>query len=152
MPKPLNGTRMTAKDGVCCAPTTALPDKAVRIAYFIASHVNPAQVARLVRACRSSSPGSRVLIHHDHNVSNLDPKTLGPPDNIDFLTGQPPVQWDMFSMGAMVLRHMRWLLIIGNLCLGSWGRCATCTNTKPCQFSRQRAHQRDGLTQPRRAN
>src|SRR5688572_16974040 len=79
------------------------PPKTAKVAYFIASHVNPAQVARLVGACRSGSPESRVLIHHDYNVSNLDSKTLGRLGNIDFLTGQPAVQWGMFSMCAMVL-------------------------------------------------
>ena len=32
----------------------------------------------MVRACRSGSPESRVLLHHDYNVSHLDPKLVEP--------------------------------------------------------------------------
>ena len=88
----------------------APPPRTARVAYFIASHVNPDQVVRLVRACRSGSPGSRVLLHHDANVSKLDPKALGPADDIDVLPARPDVGWGAFSMCAMVLGHMRWLM------------------------------------------
>lgn len=80
-----------------------------RVVYFIASHVNPEQVARLVRACRSGSQNSRVLLHHDDNVSVLDRALLAEVDNLDILPSEGDVGWGAFSMCAMVIRCMTWL-------------------------------------------
>lgn len=81
-----------------------------RVVYFIASHVHPDQVVRMVRACRSGSPASRVLVHHDYNVSDLDPKRLDPFGNVDVLRADGAVGWGSFGTCALILRCMRWLL------------------------------------------
>lgn len=81
-----------------------------RIVYFIASHVNPDQVVRLVRACLSGSTHSRVLLHHDHRVSRLNRSRLQGFGQIDFI--DPDVDetlWGAFGMCRMVSRCMRWL-------------------------------------------
>jgi hypothetical protein len=81
-----------------------------RVVYFIASHVHPEQVVRLVRACRSGSPSSRVLLHHDYNVSYLDPQTVMGFGNVDVLAAKCAVHWGGFGTCALVLRCLRWLL------------------------------------------
>lgn len=81
-----------------------------RVVYFIASHVNPDQIVRLVRACLSGSPNARVLLHHDHRVSTLDRKRLEGFGQIDYL--EPDVNeklWGAFGMCRMVSRCLNWL-------------------------------------------
>ena len=93
------------------SPAAAAPAKRhARVSYFIASHVNPEQILRLVRACRSGSPESHVLLHHDYNVSDLDPAAVARIGNVDLLRAEGAVGWGAFSMCVMVLRCMRWLL------------------------------------------
>jgi len=81
-----------------------------RVVYFVASHVCPEQVVRLVRACRSGAPHSRVLIHHDQNVSRLEPAHLAGIDNVDFLPQEVQIVRGWFSMTLMVMKSLRWLL------------------------------------------
>jgi hypothetical protein len=84
---------------------------AARVVYFIASHVNPDQVLRLARAClRGGSPGSRVLIHHDYNVSHLDRAAVERLGNVDLLEQSTRIVRGFFSMCRMVESSMRWLL------------------------------------------
>lgn len=93
------------------SPSAAAPaGRRARVSYFVASHVNPDQVLRLVRACRSGSPESHVLLHHDYNVSDLDPAAVARVGNVDLLRAEGAVGWGAFSMCVMVLRCMRWLL------------------------------------------
>jgi hypothetical protein len=88
-------------------PTTAL----AKVAYFIASHVNPDQVARLVKACRSSgNPDARVCVHHDYKVSNLDARAIERLGNVDVLKDHAPVEWGGFTQCIMIRRSMQWLL------------------------------------------
>ena len=85
-------------------------ERSPRVVYFIASHVHPEQVVRFVRACRSGSPQSRVLLHHDYNVSHLDPKLFEPFGNVDVIPAEAAVGWGSFGTCALILRCMRWLL------------------------------------------
>jgi hypothetical protein len=91
----------------------ALPSaqQPARVAYFVASHVNPDQVLRLIRALRTGSgDGSRVVIHHDYGVSNLDRSAvsrLGP--NVDLLWPPAKVKYATFSTCRLILNVMRWL-------------------------------------------
>jgi hypothetical protein len=80
------------------------------VVYFIASHVHPPQIERLVRACRSGSPDSRVLVHHDYNVSHLDPASVTKYGNVDLIPAENAVGWGSFGTCALILRCMRWLL------------------------------------------
>lgn len=82
----------------------------MRVVYFIASHVHPPQIERLVETCLSGSQTSRVLLHHDHRVSTIDRDRLSESGRIDFL--EPDTNealWGAFGMCRMVSRCMRWL-------------------------------------------
>jgi hypothetical protein len=81
-----------------------------RVVYFIASHVHPEQIVRMVRACRSGSRESRVLLHHDYNVSHLDPKLVEDVGNVDVIPADGAVGWGSFGTCALILRCMRWLM------------------------------------------
>ncbi|QOV91720.1 beta-1,6-N-acetylglucosaminyltransferase [Humisphaera borealis] len=81
-----------------------------RVVYFVASHVNPEQIVRLVRACRSGSPESRVLLHHDYAVSNLDPALLKDIGNVDLLPAESAVGWGGFANCALAIRCLKWLV------------------------------------------
>lgn len=99
--------RVTPGDAVATAPPVAQ----AKVAYFIASHVNPDQVARLVRACRSSgNPNARVLVHHDYKVSNLDAAAIEQLGNVDVLRDTVKVDWGGFTQCLMIRRSMQWLL------------------------------------------
>ncbi|HEV2296309.1 MAG TPA: beta-1,6-N-acetylglucosaminyltransferase [Tepidisphaeraceae bacterium] len=109
----------TAKAAVAPPSERATPGEAVaathvalaKVAYFIASHVNPQQVARLVRACRSSgNPNARVLVHHDYKVSNLDAASIERLGNVDVLPDAAKVEWGRFTQCLMIRRSMQWLL------------------------------------------
>ena len=108
IPKTTTATMTTARD---VTPTpAAATSKLPRVVYFVASHVCPEQVVRLVRACRSGAPHSRVLLHHDQNVSRLDPSQLAGIDNVDFLSQEIRIVRGWFSMTLMVMKSLRWLL------------------------------------------
>lgn len=81
-----------------------------KVVYFIASHVNPEQVTRLVKACRTGSPQSRVLVHHDYKVSNLDAAALERLGNVDVLRDHIKVDWGGFTQCVMKRRSLQWLL------------------------------------------
>lgn len=91
-------------------PPALLPARLARVVYFVSSHVNPEQVTRLVRACRSGNPESRVLIHHDYSVSNLDAASATRFGNVDFAPKQLPLGWGKFAACEMVIDAMRWLI------------------------------------------
>ena len=64
-----------------------------RVVYFVASHVNPEQILRLIRACRSGAESSRVLVHHDHKCSKLDASQVRAIDNVDMPDLHVPIRW-----------------------------------------------------------
>ena len=89
----------------------APPPALTKVAYFIASHVNPEQVVRLIRACRTSgNPNARVLVHHDYKVSNLDAPSVEAMGNVDVLRDHVKVDWGGFTQCLMIRRSMQWLL------------------------------------------
>lgn len=81
-----------------------------RILYLIASHTNPEQVTRLVRTIRSNSSNSYILIHHDYSSSILDRSAFEPMSNVWVMEDFIPVTWGEFSLVAMELHCIRWLL------------------------------------------
>ena len=44
----------------------------MKVLYFIQSHKNPAQIYRLVKVIKESSPNSLVLLSHDFSSCELD--------------------------------------------------------------------------------
>ncbi len=86
------------------------PQSAVTL-YFVASHANPAQVARLATAClNSGNPRSRVLIHHNYDVSNLDPASVLPVGNVDILPQHKAMNRESFASCEMILSAIDWAL------------------------------------------
>jgi hypothetical protein len=97
--------------GDAARATPATPPALAKIAYFVASHVNPDQVARLIRACRSSgNPNARVVVHHDYKVSNLDAPSVEALGNVHVLRDHVKVDWGGFTQCLMIRRSMQWLL------------------------------------------
>lgn len=80
-----------------------------QVVYFVASHVHPPQVVRLVRALRSGGPASRVVINHAFRVSHLDAGALAHIDRVHFLEPQRSPAWGDFSMTRMVLEALDWI-------------------------------------------
>lgn len=79
--------------------------------YFIASHANPSQIARLARACLSSgNPRSRVLIHHNRDVTQLDPALVLPLGNVDLLPQHKGMNRESFASCQMLLGAIDWVL------------------------------------------
>lgn len=80
----------------------------VRPLYFVTSHNNPEQVARLTRALRRLSPDAVIAVHHDYGGSYLDPSVLGP--DVHLLRNLHPIEWGDASRMEMMLRCFRWSL------------------------------------------
>lgn len=81
-----------------------------RILYLIASHSKPEQVIRLVKAIKSASPDSYVLIHHDYSSSVLDRSVFKQMSNVHILEEHISVTWGAFSLVEMELHCINWLL------------------------------------------
>jgi hypothetical protein len=90
------------------AAPLAAPSRAAKVVYFVASHVNPPQVVRLVQALRTGNPASRVVIHHDEKVSHLDAASVLRFGNVEMLPAMP-VQWGRFISSRMVLTAIEWI-------------------------------------------
>lgn len=108
MPARFFPSQWTTPADIVSAPPAVAHAKVV---YFIASHVHPDQVARLVRACRSSAnPDARVLVHHDYKVSNLDAPSIERLGNVHVLRDTIKVDWGGFTQCVMKRRSLQWLL------------------------------------------
>lgn len=81
-----------------------------RVVYFVASHVHPEQILRLIRVCRSGGEQSRVLLHHDHKCSALDLEQVRAIDRVEMPDLYTPIRWGGFSQLEMILTSMRWLI------------------------------------------
>jgi hypothetical protein len=101
----------SSSSSTAAGPTTS-PARPPRVAYFVASHVNPDQVLRLARACLTGNGHGRVLIHHNYAVSDLPREAALSIPNVDLLDHDPraPIEWGGFGQCAMILRALRWLL------------------------------------------
>ncbi|HTJ27017.1 MAG TPA: beta-1,6-N-acetylglucosaminyltransferase [Candidatus Limnocylindria bacterium] len=83
------------------------------VVYFIASHTNPDQVARLVRRLRRDSPNALVLIHHDESQSHLGAERFAGDANVVVMPESVAVEWGQFSQVELVLRGIDALLATG---------------------------------------
>lgn len=79
-----------------------------QVIYLIASHKNPAQVARLARSITSMSPQAQVLIHHDPSGPCLDVQSFDS-DRIYIFDAPITVGWGEFSVVESELRCINWL-------------------------------------------
>lgn len=68
------------------------------VCYFIQSHRDPEQVARLVATIRAASPGAHLLVGHDARRCRLDRADLPPGDGIDVFHPPPPIERGRLSL------------------------------------------------------
>jgi len=80
------------------------------VLYLIASHQYPEQLVRLVRALTPPGSNSQVVIHHDRTQSALDPSLFAAFSNVHILEQTIAVEWGEFSMVAMELHCIDWIL------------------------------------------
>ena len=75
--------------------------------YAIYSHINPAQVVRLVTTLRVLSPRAHIVVHHDPTIANISPKEIV--DAAAILIPDPvKAEWGDFSQVQQHLYVMRW--------------------------------------------
>jgi hypothetical protein len=91
------------------SPRGVDPSDLGKVMYLVFSHVNPPQVARLVRLLRAGSSDSHVVLHHDEASSHLDPELLAGLANVHVLPYRP-IAWGTFSWVNALLRAIRWAL------------------------------------------
>ncbi len=82
----------------------------MKVLYFIQTFKNPAQIYRLVRTIKKSSPESHILISHDFTVSNLDIAPLQDLPEVDLLRLRGKGGRGDFSMIQGYLDAVDWLL------------------------------------------
>ncbi len=68
----------------------------MRVAYFVQSHRDPAQVARLVGTLRRGSPEAHLMVGHDRRHSTLTPDDL--PPGVDLFFPPPPIERGELSL------------------------------------------------------
>lgn len=90
----------------------------MKVCYFIQTHKNPAQIYRLVRTIKTSSPTAQVLIGHDFTSCYLDMAPLKDLSDVYLLKGTSPVGWADFSLIQPYLNAVNWLL--ENNCKFDW--------------------------------
>lgn len=81
-----------------------------KVVYLVASHTNPEQVVRLVRALKTGNSASTVVIHHDYSKSFLDPRTFEGMPDVWIIDNYVAVKWGNFSMIRMKLHALEWIL------------------------------------------
>jgi hypothetical protein len=85
------------------------PAGAAKVVYLVLSHVNPPQVAQLIRLLRRGSNHSHVVLHHDESSTHLDPRLLRDVSNVHLM--RPiAITWGTFSLVDAVLRAIHWSL------------------------------------------
>ena len=82
----------------------------MKCVYFIASHINPAQVLRFARTLSAGSQTSEVVIHHDNSKSRLDLDVSNLPPRVSVLPCSHVVEWGAFSQVRMCLDSTKWIL------------------------------------------
>lgn len=77
--------------------------------YAIYSHINPAQVLRLIRTLRALSPSSHIVVHHDPGYTALDERSVLEAGG-HLIPNPVAGEWGDFSQVEQHLRVMRWCL------------------------------------------
>lgn len=78
--------------------------------YLIQSHCDPAQVLRLVRTVKRSSPGALVLVVHDGRQVELDPRPFRELPGVEVLVRRDRVARGEFSVLSPLLAGLEELL------------------------------------------
>lgn len=80
----------------------------MKVCYFIQTHKNPAQIYRLVRTIKKSSPHAQILIGHDFTASQLDISPLMDLEDVHLIKGKRAVRGD-FSLIQPYFNAVNWL-------------------------------------------
>jgi hypothetical protein len=75
----------------------------VTVAYLIASHVNVAQVARLVARIRRERPHAPIVIHHDDAAEPIDVAAFGDDPFVRFVRPSIRGEWGTFALVEIAL-------------------------------------------------
>ncbi|NJK49380.1 N-acetylglucosaminyltransferase [Candidatus Gracilibacteria bacterium] len=81
----------------------------MKVCYFIQTHKNPAQIYRLVRTIKTSSPDAQILIGHDFTSSHLDITPLQGLGDVHLLKSKSPSLRGDFSLLQPYLNAVDWL-------------------------------------------
>lgn len=77
-------------------------------AYLILSYKDIAQLQRLVRAIRLSSPASAIILHHDPSGEPLDSSAFRTMENVFLVEHPVSVGWADFTQTLALLRSFKW--------------------------------------------
>lgn len=77
-------------------------------AYLILSYSKTAQLYRLVKAIRRSSPNSAIVLHHDPSGEQLDFSLFREVSNVFFVEHPLSVRWADFTQVKAVLHSLEW--------------------------------------------
>lgn len=77
--------------------------------YAIYSHMNPAQVVRLVTTLRALSPRAHIVVHHDPSNTSISPDAITDAGAI-LISDPVRAEWGDFSQVRQHLRVMRWCI------------------------------------------
>ena len=75
--------------------------------YAIYSHLNPAQVVRLVTTLRALSPRAHIVVHHDPSHTRISPDAITAAGAV-LIPDPVRAEWGDFSQVRQHLRVMRW--------------------------------------------
>ena len=64
----------------------------MKVLYFIQSHKNPAQIYRLVKVIKKSSPNSSILLSHDFSNCQLNPRKLEQFSGVELIERHKPAR------------------------------------------------------------
>ena len=79
------------------------------VAYLIASHTNPSQVARLVRRIRAERPVAPIVVHHDRLQSRLSADTFPDDEHIFFVEPSIAGEWGSYALVQLALNGLETL-------------------------------------------
>ena len=82
----------------------------IKAVYLIASHKNPEQIFRLVRAIKDGSSDSTIVVHHDFNSSFLDVNLFSDLQDVNIIKNHEQLGWGEFSLVNMTLNAIEWIL------------------------------------------
>ncbi len=75
--------------------------------YAIYSHINPAQVVRLVSTLRALSPRAHIVVHHDPSHTRISPDAITAAGAV-LIPDPVKAEWGDFSQVQQHLHVMRW--------------------------------------------
>jgi hypothetical protein len=84
-------------------------DPGSRVVYLIWTHTRPEQIMRVVRAVRTLSPHSTIVVHHDPRGCQVDEDALAAVGGVRLVYSEAPMRWGDVSVLDALLRSLRWV-------------------------------------------